>query len=417
MIDINTRCIIDILNSRDTQDVAQWLKEYPNLNLIVRDGSTSFKAAIEASHPDAIQVNDRFHMLKNLIRSVKKVLQRLIVGRIEIPLTSTEAKQRYMYLTGLTRKEKIIEAKKLRKEGLSFEKIAKQLHISKTTATKYVKMDASEVKENCITKREKEHIDAINKVKYKVERVHMLHKQGLQIKEISSITGFSVSSISKYISEDYNVVHGHYGVARPGPLAPYRNEILTLRAQGITYEKITETLRQKGYSGSVAALRMFVAKERRIARDLLKDKEPHEFIDKKWILKLLYKPIDKIKSLNQNQFDEVVKKYPLIGQLFKIISDFKNILVEKDLSKFVAWMEDVAELKIKELDGYIKGIKSDYNSIINAIMFDYNNGLAEGSVNKLKTIKRIMYGRNNFELLRSKVIQLENLKMINRIRD
>ena len=96
MIDINTRCIIDILNSRDTQDVAQWLKEYPNLNLIVRDGSTSFKAAIEASHPDAIQVNDRFHMLKNLIRSVKKVLQRLIVGRIEIPLTSSEAKQRYI---------------------------------------------------------------------------------------------------------------------------------------------------------------------------------------------------------------------------------------------------------------------------------------------------------------------------------
>lgn len=99
------------------------------------------------------------------------------------------------------------------------------------------------------------------------------------------------------------------------------------------------------------------------------------------------------------------------------LSDFKNILVEKDMSKFIAWMEDIAELKIKELDGYIKGIKSDYNSIINAIMFEYNNGLAEGSVNKLKTIKRIMYGRNNFELLRSKVIQLENLKMINRIAD
>lgn len=54
-----------------------------------------------------------------------------------------------------------------------------------------------------------------------------------------------------------------------------------------------------------------------------------------------------------------------------------------------------------------------YNSIINAIMLDYNNGLAEGSVNKLKTIKRIMYGRNNFQLLRSNVIKLENLKRIN----
>ncbi|SHI05940.1 Transposase [Clostridium collagenovorans DSM 3089] len=68
-----------------------------------------------------------------------------------------------------------------------------------------------------------------------------------------------------------------------------------------------------------------------------------------------------------------------------------------------------------QLDGYIKGVKNDYNSIVNAILLDYNNGLAEGSVNKLKTIKRIMYGRNNFELLRSKVIQLENLKRINGI--
>ena len=102
----------------------------------------------------------------------------------------------------------------------------------------------------------------------------MLHKQGLQIKEISNITGYSSASISKYLSKDYNVVHGHYGVSRPGLLAPYRDEILTLRAQKITYEKITEMLREKGYTGSVAALRVFVSKEKRIARDLLKDKEP-----------------------------------------------------------------------------------------------------------------------------------------------
>ncbi|MDU7440578.1 MAG: transposase [Clostridium sp.] len=141
MINIKTRCIIDILNSRDTQDVANWLKEYPNLKVIVQDGSISFKAAIEASHPNAIQVNDRFHILKNLVETLKKVLQRLVIGRIEIPLTSTEAKQRYKYLTELTREEKIIKAKKLCKEGLSCEKIAKQLHVSTTTANKYVKID------------------------------------------------------------------------------------------------------------------------------------------------------------------------------------------------------------------------------------------------------------------------------------
>ena len=51
MIDINTRCIIDLLESRDTQDVANWLKEYQNIEIVVREGSASFKAAIELAYP------------------------------------------------------------------------------------------------------------------------------------------------------------------------------------------------------------------------------------------------------------------------------------------------------------------------------------------------------------------------------
>lgn len=108
MIDIETGCIIDLLESRDTQDVIQWLKEYPNVQIVSRDGSISFKAAIDAAHPNAKQVNDRFHIIKNLVKSIKKSLQKLIIGRIEIPLTSEAAKERYQYLIGLTRREKII---------------------------------------------------------------------------------------------------------------------------------------------------------------------------------------------------------------------------------------------------------------------------------------------------------------------
>ena len=50
------------------------------------------------------------------------------------------------------------------------------------------------------------------------------------------------------------------------------------------------------------------------------------------------------------------------------------------------------------------------DAVKNAIIYDYNNGLAEGSVNKLKVIKRIMYGRCSFALLRSKILNLEYLK-------
>jgi transposase len=59
------------------------------------------------------------------------------------------------------------------------------------------------------------------------------------------------------------------------------------------------------------------------------------------------------------------------------------------------------------IDSYVSGIKKDLEAVKNSIIYQYNNGLAEGSVNKLKVIKRIMYGRNSFELLKSKVLHLE----------
>lgn len=66
MIDIETKKIIDLLDSRDLDDVVKWLKTYPNLKIVSRDGSLTYAAAIRKAHPDAIQISDRFHLLKNL---------------------------------------------------------------------------------------------------------------------------------------------------------------------------------------------------------------------------------------------------------------------------------------------------------------------------------------------------------------
>lgn len=70
-------------------------------------------------------------------------------------------------------------------------------------------------------------------------------------------------------------------------------------------------------------------------------------------------------------------------------------------------MEECRLLEIEGLDSFVNGIERDKDGVKNAIQFDYNNGLAEGSVNKLKVIKLIMYGRNGFELLKSKLLRLE----------
>ncbi|WP_407314585.1 transposase [Desulfosporosinus sp. SB140] len=65
------------------------------------------------------------------------------------------------------------------------------------------------------------------------------------------------------------------------------------------------------------------------------------------------------------------------------------------------------------MNSFIKGIARDITAVKNAIKYDYNNVLAEGSVNKLKVVKRIMYGRNSFEMLRKKLLRLEKSRKFN----
>jgi transposase len=58
-------------------------------------------------------------------------------------------------------------------------------------------------------------------------------------------------------------------------------------------------------------------------------------------------------------------------------------------------------------------MKKDITAVKNSILYSYNNGIAEGSANKLKVVKRIMYGCNSFLLLKSKILRLELLRLIN----
>jgi hypothetical protein len=88
MINIDTKRIVDLLESREIRDVTEWLKTYPNIQVVSRDGSASYAAAINNAHPGALQVSDRFHLLKNLTDHAKGIMTSILNARVEIPITS-----------------------------------------------------------------------------------------------------------------------------------------------------------------------------------------------------------------------------------------------------------------------------------------------------------------------------------------
>lgn len=195
----------------------------------------------------------------------------------------------------------------------------------------------------------------------------------------------------------------------PNKLAPYEAEVIELRSKGMTYPKIHELISNKGYDGSVSSLRVFMQKERlRHANDNEKDinsnYQPTEYVQRKSLSQLIYKKIDDVLTISREQFDQVIKIYPELAELYATIKEFYEILYSKHAEKLDSWLQKLEGFDIPELQTYVNGVKNDIVAGKNGIKYEYNNGLAEDSVNKIKVIKRIMYGRNSFELLKAKVL-------------
>jgi len=90
MIDIDSRRIVDMLESRETDDVAKWLSTYPNIEVVSRDGSPQYAAAIRQAHPNAIQVSDRFHIIKNLTDYAKQHITKIVSANFRIQVNEGE---------------------------------------------------------------------------------------------------------------------------------------------------------------------------------------------------------------------------------------------------------------------------------------------------------------------------------------
>ena len=153
---------------------------------------------------------------------------------------------------------------------------------------------------------------------------------------------------------------------------------------------------------------MYAAKKRRAIKEAhAKGLGNTELIERKWMTKLLYQQIDKVKDITEDQAERALKEYPVIGLLYDTVRSFKELVFAKRVDEIDAWMAAATQPGINELNGFVNGINADLEAVRNAIRYDYNNGLAEGCINKLKLTKRIMYGRCSFHLLRNKSILKE----------
>lgn len=366
MVDIDTGRIIDLIFSRDSSDVAEWLKTYPNIAVVSRDGSSAYAKAIRTAHPNAIQVSDRFHLLQGLTDAAKKYVTGIIATRIRVE--SDQETGAYW-----------------EKEGRS-------------------ETDFPERSHNSATQRRAA----------RIKRVRELSAQGLTKVEIVNETGLSYCTVKKYINESFDPGQKNYGESYPSKLKPYTSVIDEMLTKQKKFREIEETIRTLGYDGAASTIRMYATRKRKHDRAVhnagIKNTE---IIERKWLVKLLYKPLEKVKSITESQLEKVLRDYPELAAIYHIAGTFKDILLNEKVDELDDWIKAAEMLKSEDIGSFLNGLSRDKDAVKNAIIYEYNNGLAEGSINKVKLYKRIMYGRCSFETLRCKTLMLENEKYIN----
>lgn len=425
MVDLKTHRIIDMIESREFEDVVAWLQSFPNLQIFSRDGSIIYRKAIDVAHLTNLQVSDRFHIFKNLTTYASEVLKKQLKHKISLKTISSNLgvvqENHPIQEIGtinrqLTFEEKSKQALDLLSKGVSKTSVSKQLKMDIRTLNKLMTMTENDLKQFFLTKDRKNRNEKQARKMEQVNEVRQLITSGLNYTEVARQTGLCRQTVKKYASNQFQIEHASLGIKRKSKLTPYHDEIHERFEQGWMASKIAVHIQQMGCSATSSTISHYISKlkKQKNEHQLKHDQLNHTyFISRGKIMNLLFQPLELSTAITQEQFEEICEEYPIVRIIYQLVWEFKAIFKTKDTDQLSHWIEKTKQLNIREMNSFILGLERDFEAIQNAIIYDYNNGLAEGSVNKVKVIKRTMYGRCSFSTLRSKVLILEKMKSFN----
>ena len=400
LIDAKDHRIVDMIESRDKEDVTEWLCSFRNIEIFTRDGSSSYAVSISDSHPDALQIMDRFHILLHLTDYGKDYINRTV--KAAEPIESEEITQKNIPHFETTH-DKIMAAKALKKQDKTYVEISNELFVSEMTARKYVNIseeEAEKYKRKTDLQRSEESADAKEKM---FNEIHLLHEQGLTNVAISRRLGTTEVTVSRYLKLSEPPRRAYNSQRKREKIEPFIPRINELGEQGYKNKEIVRILKAEGCTCGDSYIGKIITEQRK-----LRFAAPKKKVPRKALISLLYRSLDKVTDLSEDDLRKMIERYPMLEVLYDLTRSFKEILFSKKSELLESWLDTAEASGIPELKSFANGIRQDLEATKAGIKYSYSNGIAEGNVNKIKMIKRRMYGRCSFELLRAAVLLNQN---------
>lgn len=374
LIDMETSKPIEILPSREGKDLKKWLMKYNDVKIVTRDRSSSYSAAIDEACPDAIQIADRFHLLMNLSNALDAYFK------------SISPKIRTLI------KEKTDELLNVPGQGILCDKEAND-------------SGSSQPSQNVVSIKVDQRLDTFNKVKE-------LQAKKVPIRRISIDLSMSRNTVRSYFNQESLSPKSH---PKSTNIELFTSHIVArLNTSGYKIKNIIDEIRELGFNGSQtqAYHNINMIKENNNIQTLGFTQVPQTRIpyvrplSSRTLAKHIGSCIIDIVDPHERYYlQTLLDNIAEIKIVRKLVQIFKTMLA-RGQGNIRRWIDFVkrSKYKLSGLKTFARGLSRDIEAVENGITMHWSNGAVEGHVNRIKSIKRQMYGRASFDLLRKKVI-------------
>jgi len=367
VVDLERRPPLELLPDREAATVQHWLATHPEIEIISRDRAPQYAEAARVGAPHAVQVVDRWHVLKNLSEAVQRVLvrQRAPLEEATRRMRAHQQKQPEVLL------------------ALPSLSSSEATEIERHRATRYARYRA----------------------------VKQLQRQGVSQQGIARTLAMSHNTVRRYVRAETFPERAQYRLgSRLDAYLPYLH---ARWAQGVrTPAALWKELCAQGYPGTVRMIERYLLR----FGQRLKGLTPHESAQFLQVATLFKTPsVRQVMAwLQSPPATLTAEQAQFVAQVCEVSADlaivrdlalaFRQLMKDHAVAALPAWVARAEQCPVAEVRAFAVGVRQDYGAVAAALEYSWSNGPVEGQINRLKTIKRQMYGRANFDLLRARVL-------------